>query len=54
VTVDARRPIDEIQRDLRGTIGRYLAGEHLARRRRTTAARTVATARRARGRRSAT
>jgi dTMP kinase len=54
VTVDARRPIDEIQRELRGSIGRYLAGEHLSRRRRATAARAVAPPRRARGRRSAT
>ena len=54
VTVDARRPIEEIQRDLRASIGRYLAGEHLPRRRRATAARAVAAPRRARGRRSAT
>jgi len=50
VTVDARRPIDDIQRELRASIGRYLAGEHLARRRRTP--RAAAPARRARARRS--
>jgi dTMP kinase len=33
VTVDAQQPIDNIQQDLRATIGRYLAGERLPRRR---------------------
>jgi dTMP kinase len=32
VTVDARQPIDSIQQELRATIGRYLAGEHMPRR----------------------
>lgn len=51
VTVDARQPIDDIQQELRGSIGRYLGGEHLPRRRRTAAPRTAVAARRARGRR---
>jgi dTMP kinase len=48
VTVDARRPIDDIQQELRGSIGRYLAGDRLPQRRRTTA---PVAARRARERR---
>jgi dTMP kinase len=51
VTVDARQPIDDIQQELRGSIGRYLGGEHLPRRRRTATPRTAVAARRARGRR---
>jgi dTMP kinase len=51
VTVDAQQPIDDIQQELRGAIGRYLAGEHLPRRRRVPAPRVSAAPRRARGRR---
>jgi dTMP kinase len=39
VTVDARQPIDAIQQELRATIGRYLAGEPLPKRRRAEPAR---------------
>ena len=39
VTVDAQQPIDAIQQELRTTIGRYLAGEALPKRRRTAPAR---------------
>ncbi len=39
VTVDAQQPIDEIQQVLRANIGRYLAGEPLAVRRRAALAR---------------
>jgi dTMP kinase len=52
VTVDARRPIDDIQRDLRTSIGRYLAGEQLPRRRRAKAPYAAAPVRRVRTRRS--
>lgn len=52
VTVDARQPIDDIQRALRDTIGRYLAGAPLPRRRRAPAPRRSPTRRvRGRGRR---
>ncbi len=51
VTVDARRPIDDIQQELRGSIGRYLAGEHLRRRRRAATPRAAVAARRVPGRR---
>ena len=53
VTVDAQQPVDGIQQELRGTIGRYLAGEVIhsgktppARRRATTTARRRAGQRR--------
>lgn len=41
VTVDAHQPIDGIQQELRATIGRYLAGEALPRRRRAVTARAT-------------
>jgi dTMP kinase len=49
VTVDARQPIDDIQRTLRDTIGRYLVGQPMPRRRRPPAPRRPPT-RRAQGR----
>lgn len=41
VTVDAHQPIDGIQQELRATIGRYLAGEQMPRRRRAVTSRAT-------------
>jgi dTMP kinase len=41
VTVDAHQPVDGIQQELRATIGRYLTGEPMPRRRRAVAARAT-------------
>jgi dTMP kinase len=51
VTVDAQQPIDAIQQELRTTIGRYLAGESLPKRRSAPARRQRASRRVAAGRR---